>query len=180
MEKAAAEISIRKATDIADAPGLAAIAQETFIEAFGDFYSEDDLAAFLAEFHTPDAYRKLIADDSYGIWLASVDATPAGYAVGGPCGLPAPGRPARAGELKRIYVRAEMRSAGLGARLMETALAWLEARYDPIYLSVYAENHAAHRFYGRYGFRKVGEYEFMVGEQADPEWIMQRFPPNHT
>ena len=41
---------------------------------------------------------------------------------------------------------------------MEIGLEWLGAqRQVPIYVGVWSENHGAQRFYGRYGFNKVGE-----------------------
>lgn len=42
-----------------------------------------------------------------------------------------------------------------------------------IYLSVFSENQGAHRFYQRWGFSKHSEYEYMVGNHADHEFIYQ-------
>jgi len=38
----------------------------------------------------------------------------------------------------------------------------------------YAQNVGAQRFYGRYGFKKVGEYGFPVGKTVDHEFILKR------
>ena len=43
-----------------------------------------------------------------------------------------------------------------------------------IYLSVFSGNVAAHRFYRRNGFEKVGEYESAVGTDRDHEFIFAR------
>ena len=40
-------------------------------------------------------------------------------------------------------------------------------------LSVYVDNHRAHRFYQRYGFTEIGRYVFMVGEKADDDRILR-------
>ena len=61
-----------------------------------------------------------------------------------------------------------IRGKGVGGRLIEPGLAWLEERFDHIYLSVYSENFAAQRLYARYGFEKVHEYLYKVGNQSDP------------
>ncbi|HEY5972897.1 MAG TPA: GNAT family N-acetyltransferase, partial [Pseudoxanthomonas sp.] len=37
-----------------------------------------------------------------------------------------------------------------------------------------SENYGAQRFYGRYGFEMAGEYEFLVGEQRDREFMFRR------
>jgi ribosomal protein S18 acetylase RimI-like enzyme len=39
---------------------------------------------------------------------------------------------------------------------------------------VWSENFGAQRFYGRYGFEKVGEYGFRVGNTVDHEFILKR------
>jgi ribosomal protein S18 acetylase RimI-like enzyme len=61
---------------------------------------------------------------------------------------------------------------------MDIALSWLEERFDHLYVGVYSENFRAQELYRRYGFEKVGEYHFMVGDHADLEWIMRRSAKN--
>jgi len=41
---------------------------------------------------------------------------------------------------------------------------------------VWSENFGAQRFYARYGFSKVGTYEFPVGQVRDLEFILRRPP----
>jgi diamine N-acetyltransferase len=158
-----------------DAAVLAELGARTFIDAFGQLYSREDLQAFLEESHSVAAYASLLASPLYAIWLAIEGDEPVGYALAGPCGLPhedvAPGD----GELKRLYVSSSAQGGGIGAKLFEEALAWLE-RAGPrtLWISVWSENYGAQRFYGRYGFEKVGEYEFIVGQQRDHEFMYRR------
>ena len=79
------------------------------------------------------------------------------------------------GELKRLYLLATAQGGGIGARLFEQALDWLE-RDGPrtLWISVWSENYGAQRFYARYGFEHVGEYEFIVGQQHDREFMFRR------
>lgn len=160
---------------------LSALACETFVDTFGELYSESDMTTFLEEHHTQENYDRLIADDRYALWVLIKDSLDDdhlnddlfGYAVAGPCGLPVPNVPSNAGELKRLYVRSDLQSSGQGGKLLVEAIEWLTAHFTHTYLSVYADNLRAHRFYERYGFRKFHEYKFRVGEQLDPEWIME-------
>ncbi|MBV8911239.1 MAG: hypothetical protein JOZ89_10805, partial [Gammaproteobacteria bacterium] len=46
---------LRPATE-ADAPELADVATRAFVSAFGHLYKPEDLAAFLAEYRTPQKY----------------------------------------------------------------------------------------------------------------------------
>jgi ribosomal protein S18 acetylase RimI-like enzyme len=58
---------------------------------------------------------------------------------------------------------------------METvAVPAFEAAPGHAWLGVYSENPGAQRFYTRYGFMKVGEYEFPVGPLRDREFIFSR------
>jgi len=155
---------------------LSRLGCHTFTETFGHLYKASDLSAFLDASHSEARYRELFAGGEHGIWIATVDGEDAGYCVAGPNGLPAPGAPENAGELARLYFLLAYQRMGLGGRMLDIALEWLEERYDRIFLSVYAENFAAQQLYRRRGFVKVHDYFYMVGEHADPEWIMELKP----
>lgn len=170
-------VSIIRAT-ISDADALAEIGVSTFVETFGHLYSEQDLQQFLDENHRPSIYAQLLASPAVAFWLAYADGTLAGYIGVGPSSLPVPDQPENAGELKRLYVSADYQGTGLAQAMMVHALGFLEANFNELYLSVYADNPRAQRFYARYGFQKFHEYTFMVGNHGDPEWIMRREMPS--
>ena len=159
-----------------DAADLAALGARTFVESFGHLYSPQDLQAFLDDSHAQAAYAKLLADPAYALWLAFGDDGEAmGYALAGPAGLPHEDVKSADGELKRLYMRADAQGSGIGTRLFDEALAWLESDGPrTLWISVWSENYGAQRFYGRYGFEKAGEYEFIVGQQRDHEFIFRR------
>ena len=168
--------TIRRATT-EDARTLADLGARTFIESFGQLYSAGDLQTFLDESHSEASYAKVLGDPAYALWLAEREGEAIGYAQAGPCGLPhADVRPGD-GELKRLYLRRDAQGGGVGARLFEEALRWLE-RDGPrtLWISVWSENFGAQRFYARYGFAKAGEYDFIVGRQRDHEFIFRRDP----
>jgi ribosomal protein S18 acetylase RimI-like enzyme len=167
-------LTIRRA-GLLDADVLSALGRGTFTETFGHLYSSEDLAYFLVESHTPDAYRRLAGDERHLVLVAEEDGQALGYGVAGPCGLPVPDLEPRAGEIKRLYVRASAQGRRIGTRLFEQIVADLEQRgHDPLYLSVWSDNLGAQRLYGRYGFVKCGEYGFPVGKQIDREFIFRR------
>jgi ribosomal protein S18 acetylase RimI-like enzyme len=166
---------LRRAT-LADAPALSELGTSTFVDAFGHLYPPEDLQAFLSKAHAVAYYERLIRDPNVAIWLAAErGAAPMAYIVVGLCQLPVPNLEARAGEIRRLYVRKSGQAHGLGSRLMATALEWLAAEgFDPLYVGVWSGNVGAQRLYGRYGFEKVGDYEFAVGRQLDKEFILKR------
>jgi len=169
-----AALTIRRA-GAADAEALAAIGRATFAETFGHLYPPQDLAAFLAEAHGLARARADLADPAKAAWLAETGGEAVGYAVAGPCKLPHPEVTPACGELARIYLLAAHQGGGAGTRLLEEALGWLE-KDGPrrIWIGVWSQNLGAQRLYARYGFAKVGDYEFAVGRMRDQEVILRR------
>lgn len=169
----AAPLSIRRALD-SDAAELARLGEVTFTETFGHLYAADDLASFVKSYSAA-ACLEILADPRNAYWLLGAEGEPAvGFALAGYCKLPVENLEPTAGELRQLYVRATHQQQRLGTRLFETALEWLEQRYSPLYVGVWSLNHGAQRFYGRYGFVKVGEYGFPVGKTVDREFILRR------
>ncbi len=161
-----------------DAGPLAVLAREAFVAAFGPLYQPDDLAAFLAEHRSRDAYAAQIADPDVRIMLAEHEYG----ALSAYCLIklgaqfpehPEP-RPARPVMLSQLYCAATTTGQGTGARLMDWALA--EARdfqADAITLSVFSENYGAQRFYQRFGFAHVADIYFWVGSHRDDELLYE-------
>jgi ribosomal protein S18 acetylase RimI-like enzyme len=166
--------TIRRAVPT-DAAALVAIGRATFAETFGHLYPPEDLAAFLAEAHSPRRARADLADPAKAVWVVEADGAVVGYAVAGPCKLPHPEVTAACGELERIYLAGAHQGGGLGVRLLAEALAWLQ-KDGPrrLWIGVWSENLGAQRLYARHGFAKVGTYAFAVGQTRDHEFILRR------
>ncbi len=165
---------LRPAT-AADAPALAKLGAETFVAAFGDLYTPHDLADFLAQVHNPEAVAQEIVGDSCTHCLVDVDGTLVAF-----CKLRYPSHYTAYSdardpiELGQLYALPGYTGGGIGAQLMDWALEVARAReHDAILLSVYAENFGAQRFYQRYGFAKIADITFRVGEQLDPEFLYE-------
>jgi len=159
-----------------DAPELAALATRTFVETFGHLYSTEDLGAFLRAARSTDVYARLLGDPAVFVTVATDDdGLLVGYVLAGACKLPVPDMSPDAGEVRELYLLESHQGRGLGTELLDVALAWLAERgHAPLYVGVWSGNHGAQRLYGRYGFEKVGEYEFPVGRQMDREFILER------
>ncbi|MCI1640637.1 MAG: GNAT family N-acetyltransferase [Bacteroidales bacterium] len=57
-----------------------------------------------------------------------------------------------------VLVREDFRSLGLGSRLLEQALSWFSSKgIKDIYLESGKDNHAAHAFFRKRGFRHISE-----------------------
>lgn len=165
----------------ADAVALAGLARETFVETFGHLYRPEDLAAFLEKSQSVAAYAPLLEDPRVAVWVAAdEDGRLVGFLNAGPCKLPLPEPAPNAGEIRQLYLRSSVQGGGLGTRMLVTGLEWLAAQgHYPLYVGVWSGNSGAQRLYARFGFEKVGEYDFPVGEHLDREFILRRrtIPP---
>lgn len=166
--------TIRRAT-LADAEALSRIGAETFVETFGHMYPPEDLAAFLKAAYAVEKSLCDFEDPAKAAWLVEADGEVVGHALAGPCDLPHADVTPTCGELKRLYVLKAFQGGGTGSRLLAETLAWLE-RDGPrrLWIGVWSENYGAQRLYERMGFEKVGEYDFIVGETRDREFILRR------
>lgn len=158
-----------------DAPALARFGAASFCAAFEGLYRPEDLAAFLAEAYAPGVVAAEIASPDC-IHQLAVD----GDVLAGYCKLWFPAhytghsdaeRPITLGQL---YTDPARTGQGIGALLMDWTMAQAQARgCDAINLSVWAGNHGAQRFYQRYGFVKIADITFRVGQQLDEEFLME-------
>ena len=158
-----------------DAAALARLGRESFCAAFEHLYPHDDLAEFLAKAYSEQTVANEIADDRFIHCLADDTERLLGY-----CKLCKPSAFAEHSEantplsLNQLYTQPDLTGKGVGAELMEWAIE--EARKlgcDAIQLSVWSENHRAHRFYERFGFEKIADIAFWVGSHRDDEFLFE-------
>ena len=169
------ELSLRPAT-AADIPALTSLAAASFVDAFGHLYSPADLTAFLSEAKSASAIAALVADPGGAMQVATRGGEPIAYCkIGYKCGWPEQARGIKAMELKQLYAAASATGSGVGSALMDWAMAALTAAgADEVQLSVWSGNHGAQRFYARYGFEKIADVTFKVGEQIDEEFLLAK------
>ncbi|MBU7579526.1 MAG: GNAT family N-acetyltransferase [Porphyrobacter sp.] len=158
-----------------DAPALAALGAETFIAAFGDLYTPKDLEDFLAEVHNADAVAAEIAGDECTHCLVEDEGTLVAYCkLRYPTKFGAYSAAANPIELGQLYALPTHTGHGIGGKLMDWALGLARTQgHDAVLLSVYAENFGAQRFYQRYGFAKIADITFKVGDHLDPEYLYE-------
>lgn len=159
---------------------VAQLGRETFDETFGSSYAPHDLAAFFAGPFSDEYMKAELAVPANAAWIAiAKEGTGAvglaGFCLVGPAKFDLTAALPKPGAVRRLYLRSAFHGRGIGTQLLELGMAWLEAEnYHPLFLSVDAENYGAQRLYARYGFVKTGEFAFMVGSQADREFLMER------
>ena len=166
------ELTLRPAVQ-ADVRALTELARASFVDAFGHLYSTSDLAGFLSEAKSEAATAALVADPHGAMQVATRGGEPIAFCkIGYKCGWPDHARGDRPMEPKQLYAAASATGSGVGSALMDWALAaFADVGADEVQLSVGSGNHGAQRFYMRYGFEKVADVTFKVGEQIDAEFL---------
>ena len=166
---------ILRAPSIEDLSALASLGRETFIETFGTLYSPKDLQSFLTQVYSEEVVAEELADSTLTHRVIEYQGTLIAFIKLGPVHVPAKSPAPDAAEVWQIYVRQSFLGKGLGDRLMNWAMDHFSSiKASEIYVSVFSENPRAIRFYEKYGFQKIDEYGFPVGDQIDLEWIMRR------
>ena len=162
----------------ADGTALAAMARRSFTETFGTLYRQSDLATFLDEAFGANGLPSQLSDPDFAIRLALDDCGSSegriiGFVKMGPVTFPGEWRP-DAIELYQFYVLAGWHGEGVAQELMAWSLAHARDHgAREIILSVYVDNHRAHRFYEKYGFEDIGRIAFRVGETVDDDNLMR-------
>ncbi len=168
------EAAIRRAVE-GDAAALAALAERTFVDAFGARNRPEDLALHCAASYGESIQRGEILSSEIATWVAEDSHGLTGYFQLA-WDAPPPGvRGARPIEIRRFYVDAPWHGRGLAQRLMAAALEIAAARpADVIWLGVWEENPRGIAFYRKCGFAVVGAHTFVVGTDPQRDVLMAR------
>jgi ribosomal protein S18 acetylase RimI-like enzyme len=78
-------------------------------------------------------------------------------------------------EIARIYAVSSSIGKGVGSQLMTECLrAARERGKQLVWLGVWEKNERAIQFYTRWGFEKFGEHVFMLGNDAQTDFLMKK------
>jgi diamine N-acetyltransferase len=173
-----ADFSIGPATPD-DAPALAAAAREFFRDTFGPANRPEDMEHYLAHAFSEVQQRAELTDASARILVArGRDGDIVGYVhvrFGAAPAAASSARADRAAEIARLYADRRWHGRGLGAALMDAAVATaVQGGATLLWLGVWEQNPRAIAFYAKQGFVDVGEQEFTLGSDRQRDRIMAR------
>ena len=159
-------MTIRRAEE-ADLPAVAALARQTYADAFGHSFSPSDLAAHLERNLAESCFRQAMAEDVF--LLAEAAGRLIGFVQFGPLRIAIAAASHGDQELRRIYVLAEFQNRGIGRRLMDAALGHPQLKAGDIYLDVWEQNRIARRLYEGYGFTIIGARSLVTASGVAPD-----------
>ena len=158
-----------------DAGLLAEFASRVYADTFSAVNTPENMEAYLSTAFAPARLQAELADPASSFFLAEVDGKLAGYAK-----LMAGQQPAcvvgeAPVELVRFYIDRIWQGTGLSAAFMEHCLKEAKQQgYRTIYLGVWEHNARAHAFYRKWGFVRVGEHTFQMGDDPQVDWWMTK------
>jgi diamine N-acetyltransferase len=170
--------TVRLAT-AADAERLSGFAVEAFRDTYEPHNTPADMARYVAGAFTVEQQAVAIADTGGAVLLAEgVDDAGLVHLVGYAhlvSSAPPPGVGPAPVELKRLYVGRQWHGRGVAQELMDATLDAARKRgAQTLWLGVWERNARAIAFYAKYGFARVGELTFMLGEDVQCDWLMAR------
>jgi ribosomal protein S18 acetylase RimI-like enzyme len=158
-----------------DANQLAAVAEETFRDAFAGVNSPDDMALHCRTSYSETIQAGEIADPDKVTLLCEQDGRLVAFAQlrwG-----PAPGCVVAEapGEIQRLYVARDCHGKGVAHDLMNACLDEMTSRRsDVAWLGVWERNPRAIAFYRKFGFLEVGAHIFTLGNDPQRDIVMAR------
>lgn len=150
-----------------DVRALAYVGSATFLETFAGVLDGRAVLDHCERAHSASAYTKLL-DAGGRAWLGEVQpgTAPIGFALLTSPDLPGVSEDGSDLELKRIYLLSKFHGRGVGAALMQAAVAAArEKGAGRLLLGVYAGNEHAQSFYRKRGFVQVASRRFRVGSK---------------
>lgn len=144
---------------------LAQIGSATFLETFAGILDGDAIIDHFERAHSALTYCDYLSAGGQA-WLAEVAPghAPVGFALLAHPDLPGARLDGSDAELKRIYLLSKYHGGGLGAALMNEAIAAArQAGARRLLLGVYAGNTSAQSFYRKLGFTELVSRRFRVG-----------------
>ncbi|KAH6652366.1 acyl-CoA N-acyltransferase [Truncatella angustata] len=165
---------IRKA-QLTDANSIAELGAHVFTTTFAHSVQPQELRAFLDESYTVAAIIKDLQDLNRDVILsASREGEILGFAYltrgsSEPCVADVPDKV----ELQRIYVHPSAHGKGVG-RLLANTLEEMarEQGFKSMWLGVWEENTRAIKAYQKWGYKLVGDHDFVIGTVIQTDFIM--------
>ena len=167
--------TLRPATS-QDAEAIAHLGAKIFTTFFGHSVTASDLQAYLETSYTPSSIAKDLLSPDVDIIVACANDCIIGFAqltqgTIEPC-IADVERPI---ELQRLYVDESYHGGGIG-RALENEVEKIarERGFRTMWLGVWENNFNAQKAYDRFGFKKVGAHDFVLGTCVQTDWILTK------
>jgi diamine N-acetyltransferase len=157
-------ITINRAT-MEDFETVAEVARLSFLESHGHSASPADIDAYVSQKLNDSVLLKELSDDQNVFHLIYVDGKVAGYSKIVLNGYHPNVEVEGATKLERLYLLRAYYGLSLGRSLLEHNISFARKNDQrAMWLFVWIENITAYRFYIKFGFEVIGNYDFKISD----------------
>lgn len=162
-----------------DVSEIVNLGAKTFSDSFGYSMPAADLKTYLETAYSYSAIKNDLADPLIDIFVAYDDRDP-NHVMGFVQLTQGTSEPCLKDfenivELQRLYVAEAYHGSGVGGTLTRYVESLAKKRgFKNMWLGVWEENIKAQRAYERFGFKKVGEHDFVMGNCTQTDWILTK------
>lgn len=167
------EIMIRLCS-LEDLPQLRSLAIKTFTDTYAAFNTPEVMADYLERSFSEEQLTRELTTVGSEFYAISIRDRWVGYLKLNEGKAQTEVRSDEMLEIERIYVDRDLQGRGLGKYLLEQAVSVARTKNKKgIWLGVWEHNPKAIRFYESQGFVRNGTHVFMIGGEAQTDWVME-------
>lgn len=153
---------------------LRELAIRTFVDTYGPHNTPEVMANYLAQAFNEGQLSSELANLQSEFYVLLAGDQWSGYLKLNEGEAQTEARKDNALEIERIYIDKACQGRGYGKLLLNHALKVARSRQkDRLWLGVWERNPKAISFYKSQGFKKVGTHLFIIGGEAQQDWVME-------
>lgn len=157
-----------------DLASLRAVSLRTFVDTFAHLNTPENMAKYVAERLSLEQLGQELADSNSAFYFAELSGQRIGYLKVNYGAAQTDLREADSLEIERIYVVQEWLGKGVAQALLAHAETLARASgMRSIWLAVWEENPRAIRFYEKSGFVTFDKHIFVLGDDAQTDYMMR-------
>jgi ribosomal protein S18 acetylase RimI-like enzyme len=158
-----------------DIDTLVSLGIKTFRDTFDEFNDPKNMMLYITSTFTKKIVEAEMEQPGTVFFLAFDGRKAAGYAKLRTSQSPVGPNRANDLEIERLYVHRDYFGKRVGHMLMQTCLALAQKKgYEVLWLGVWENNARAIAFYEKNGFERFGQHTFMLGDDAQTDWLMKK------
>jgi ribosomal protein S18 acetylase RimI-like enzyme len=165
------EISLTKPNEI---NALQKISKDTFVEAFSNQNTEENMRKYLEENLSIQQLTNELLNSESSFYFARMDEKIIGYLKVNFGKAQTDFKEDDSIEIERVYVLSEFQEKEVGKKLLDKAIEISsEKNAKSVWLGVWEKNYKAIRFYHKNGFVEFGKHPFVLGDDIQTDILMK-------
>ena len=164
-------ISLTKPNEINE---LQKISKDTFVEAFSNQNTEENMRKYLEENLSIQQLTNELLNSESSFYFVRMDEKIIGYLKVNFGKAQTDFKEDDSIEIERVYVLSEFQGKDVGKKLLDKAIEISrEQNAKSVWLGVWEKNYKAIRFYQKNGFVEFGKHPFILGDDIQTDILMK-------